>query len=74
MPVAYINQLNTSYIAHSSYSRGSLVMFSLYSNIWVRITYMFIILSPTLLLDSRLMLSPSDSSLSLSLLADRRRE
>jgi hypothetical protein len=40
----------------------------------VRTTHRFIILSPTLLLDSRPMLSPSDSNLSLSLLADRRCE
>jgi hypothetical protein len=40
----------------------------------IRTTHRFIILSPTLLLDSRLILSPSDSNLSLSLLADRRCE
>lgn len=36
------------------------------------LTYMLTILSPILLVDSRLMLSPSDSNLSLSLLAERR--
>ena len=61
---------------HGSLARGKDIrdMQHHTKNLRIQTTYRFIILSPTLLLDSRLMLSPNDSSLSLSLLADSRRE
>jgi hypothetical protein len=71
----YTNQLYSSLIACICCHRGDCSRCAASTTTSkLGTTHRFIILSPTLLLDSRLMLSPNDSNLSLSLLADRRCE